>query len=348
MCRWLVLSSAGALTCTFADCCARWSESSSVLFYFGGLMAIFRARNILLGFILLLVFHSVLSITAVADDGKKSADSSTSNSAGSKPNSSSSKPESGLTERERWLFDRVEQLEKRVSELETQHTVPGPEAVTPIAEPSPSPLPSIEPAAPISTNGLPPISFSSSSLNVGKQEQAIPASATGTEKPKKAEPFAYADWTWLNGNSRTKDSPLDTKYFTPEFRADTTYIYDFAHPQDHTLTGTSESGRTDEFQVQQLGVGGDFHVGNVQGRLMTQFGMYSTMTPRNDPTVGKGQWQLDNAYRYVSEAYGGYHINALHGINIQAGIFMSYVGLFSYYNFDNWTYQPSYVSSNTP
>jgi hypothetical protein len=36
------------------------------------------------------------------------------------------------------------------------------------------------------------------------------------------------------------------------------------------------------------------------------------------------------------------------GINIQAGIFMSYVGLFSYYNFDNWAYQPSYVSSNTP
>ena len=29
-------------------------------------------------------------------------------------------------------------------------------------------------------------------------------------------------------------------------------------------------------------------------------------------------------------------------------MFVSYVGLFSYYNFDNWTYQPSYVSSNTP
>jgi hypothetical protein len=27
---------------------------------------------------------------------------------------------------------------------------------------------------------------------------------------------------------------------------------------------------------------------------------------------------------------------------------MSYIGLFSYYNFDNWAYQPSYVSSNTP
>jgi hypothetical protein len=81
---------------------------------------------------------------------------------------------------------------------------------------------------------------------------------------------------------------------------------------------------------------------------MTQFGMYSTTTPRNDPSPAKGQWDLSDAYRYVSEAYGGYHINALNGINIDAGIFMSYIGLFSYYNFDNWAYQPSYVSSNTP
>jgi hypothetical protein len=57
---------------------------------------------------------------------------------------------------------------------------------------------------------------------------------------------------------------------------------------------------------------------------------------------------LDNAYRYISEAYGGYHFNALHGINVDGGIFMSYIGLFSYYQFDNWAYQPSYVSSNTP
>src|SRR5262249_952744 len=51
---------------------------------------------------------------------------------------------------------------------------------------------------------------------------------------------------------------------------------------------------------------------------------------------------------YVSEAYGGYHFNVNHGLNVDAGIFVSYIGLFSYYNFDNWTYQPSYVSSNTP
>ncbi|MDB4917606.1 MAG: hypothetical protein JWM95_5250 [Gemmatimonadetes bacterium] len=163
-----------------------------------------------------------------------------------------------------------------------------------------------------------------------------------------AAPFSKYDWTWLNGNSRQKEAVLDGKYFTGEFRADITYVADFNHPRDHTLVGTSESGRTGEVQVQQLGIGGDFHAGNARGRFMTQFGMYSTMTPRNDASPGRGQWKLDDAYRYLSEAYGGYHWNAMHGINLDAGIFMSYVGLFSYYNFDNWAYQPSYVSSNTP
>jgi len=168
------------------------------------------------------------------------------------------------------------------------------------------------------------------------------------EKKPKAEPFAFADWTWLNGNPRTKEVPLDTKFFTPEIRADVDYIYDFNHPQDDTISGSSEVFRSNEVQMTQLGVGGDFHYDNVRARLMTQFGMYSQTTPRNDASPARGQWNLADAYRYLSEAYGGYHFNVLHGINVDAGIFMSYVGLFSYYNFDNWAYQPSYVSSNTP
>lgn len=175
-----------------------------------------------------------------------------------------------------------------------------------------------------------------------------PATNPDAGKQEKAAPFAFADFTWLNGTSREKDPPLDTKFFTPEFRADVSYIDDLHHPIDHTLVGSSESGRANEFQVQQLGIGGDFHFDNVRGRLMTQFGMYSTMTPRNDATPGVGQWDLWDAYRYVSEAYGGYHFDWLNGVNVDAGIFMSYIGLFSYYNYDNWAYQPSYVSSNTP
>ena len=178
-------------------------------------------------------------------------------------------------------------------------------------------------------------------------EAVLPASAQ-TEKQKPSEPFAFADFTWLNGNPRTKTPAFDSKFFTPEIRADVDYIVDFNHPADDSIGGSSEVFRANEFHVTQFGVGGDFHYDNVRARLMTQFGMYSFTTPRNDASPARGQWNLDTAYRYVSEAYGGYHFNVLHGINVDAGIFMSYVGLFSYYNFDNWAYQPSYVSSNTP
>ena len=182
---------------------------------------------------------------------------------------------------------------------------------------------------------------------VASAQTQIESSNTQAKAPK-AEPFAFADWTWLNGNARTKESPLDTKFFTPEIRADVDYIYDFNHPKDDTISGSSEVFRSNEIQMTQFGVGGDFHYDNVRARLMTQFGLYSQTTPRNDASPARGQWNLDNAYRYLSEAYGGYHFNALHGVNVDAGIFMSYIGLFSYYNFDNWAYQPSYVSSNTP
>ena len=164
----------------------------------------------------------------------------------------------------------------------------------------------------------------------------------------KVAPFSDADWTWLNGNPRTKEIFWDTKFFTPEIRSDTVYVYDFNHPTDHSIGGSSELFRSQEVQLTQLGVGGDFHYDNVRARLMTQFGLYSETTPRNDPSPGHGQWDLDTAYRYIAEAYGGYHFNVLDGINVDAGIFMSYIGLFSYYQFDNWAYQPSYVSSNTP
>ncbi len=168
-------------------------------------------------------------------------------------------------------------------------------------------------------------------------------------QPEKV-PFAFADFSWAPGNYGASERPLTLGdgIFTGELRVDTAYHYSFANPKDDTISGSSEVFRHGEVQLTQLGVGGDFYYKGVHARLMTQFGMYSQTTPRNDASPARGQWSLADAFRYISEAYGGYHIDALHGINIQAGIFMSYVGLWSYYNFDNWTYQPSYVSSNTP
>jgi putative OmpL-like beta-barrel porin-2 len=188
--------------------------------------------------------------------------------------------------------------------------------------------------------------------SVAAQTQSVSSPAAPSQVAKRApapaEPFGFADWTWLNGNPRTKKPAFDSEFFTPEIRADVDYVYDLNHPKDNTIGGSSEVFRANEVQVTQLGVGGDFHYDNVHARLMTQYGLYSQGTPRNDASPSRGQWNLADAYRYLSEAYGGYHFNKLHGINVDAGIFLSYVGLFSYYQFDNWAYQPSYVSSNTP
>src|SRR5205809_3932223 len=250
-----------------------------------------------------------------------------------------------LTERERWMLDRMEQLEKRVAELEAK----GQPAVPSSSEPAAS-----QPPAAVPATAQPGIGGTVGSGEVASvvPSAALPATPRTQEKvrtkPANAEPFAFADFTWLTGNARTKDTPYATRFFTPEIRSDVNYTYDFRHPQDDTISGSSEIFRANEVQVTQLGVGGDFHYDNVRARLMTQFGLYSQTTPRNDASPSRGQWNLDNAYRYLSEAYGGYHFSALHGINVDAGIFMSYVGLFSYYQFDNWAYQPTYVSSNTP
>jgi hypothetical protein len=174
------------------------------------------------------------------------------------------------------------------------------------------------------------------------------AQTAAPAKPEPTVPFAYADWTWLNGNARNKDAVWDSKFFTPEIRLDTDFVSSFNHPKDDTIGGSTEIFRSNEIQLDQISFGGDLHWQNVRARVLTMGGMFAVTTPRNDGSVGRGQWDLRGAYKYFSEAYGGYHFNVNHGLNVDAGIFVSYIGLFSYYNFDNWAYQPSYVSSNTP
>ena len=161
-------------------------------------------------------------------------------------------------------------------------------------------------------------------------------------------PFAFGDFTWLNGSPRNHQPVFDTNFFTPDVRLDSNFIEERAHPADHTIVGSTEAFRSGEFQIEQISFGGDFHYDNVRARILTMFGEFATTTPRNDASSAVGQWDLQDAYRYVSEANAGYHWDVNHGLNVDAGIFVSYIGLFSYYNYDNWTYQPSFVSSNTP
>jgi hypothetical protein len=256
----------------------------------------------------------------------------------------------------RWLKGEhltMQDLESPAPLTASVHSIPAGPATSPSEAPS---IPDVTPLPTRTVPADPPTSPPASPPAPAPQQAAPPAPSLpdALQAPPAAPavdndtPFAYGDFTWLNGTPRNKDTVLDTKFFTPEIRFDTHYMEDFNQPLDHTIVGATESFRSGEVQIEQASVGGDFHWENVRGRILFMFGLFATTTPRNDASFGVGQWNLRDAYKYVSEAYGGYHFNVNHGLNVDAGIFVSYIGLFSYYNYDNWTYQPSYVSSNTP
>jgi hypothetical protein len=293
-----------------------------------------------------------------------------------------------LTAREKQLLDRLERLEQRLASMEAKAVSAAPPAgflwpsapkttpsdeylvasLSPVATATPqAPSPQTPEAPPPAQTPAPQQSggragpIATPPTTVAPPEHRMPDALQAPDAAPAVDndtPFAFGDISWLNGSARTKDTVLDTKFFTPEIRFDTHYMEDFNQPIDHTIVGSTESFRSGEVQIEQASVGGDFHWQNVRGRILFMDGLFATTTPRNDAssatgsgngnTGGVGQWDLQNAYKYVSEAYGGYHFNVQHGLNVDAGIFVSYIGLFSYYNFDNWAYQPSYVSSNTP
>ena len=92
---------------------------------------------------------------------------------------------------------------------------------------------------------MPDASPNAASVGASPAPVAVQASnespATAPAKPAKIAPFSDWDWTWLNGNPRTKDAAFDSKFFTPEIRADATYTYDFNKPIDNTITDRAKS-----------------------------------------------------------------------------------------------------------
>jgi hypothetical protein len=170
-----------------------------------------------------------------------------------------------------------------------------------------------------------------------------------TKSTQKGEPFEGIDMTWQNGSDRrTKNIWTNLNYFTPSILLDVNYTYSFNNPNDNTVVGSTALTRNNEVQLSALHFGGDFSYEGARARFMTQFGTRSQVVPRNDLSPYKGQYQLANVYRFLSEAYAGYHFKRLNGINIDAGLFMSYIGLNSFYQAENWEYQASFTSDNTP
>jgi hypothetical protein len=85
------------------------------------------------------------------------------------------------------------------------------------------------------------------------------------------------------------------------------YIYDYNHPRDDAMGGSTEIFHSMEVQMEQLCFGGDFHWNNVsRSNIDHEWDVRChDVTERRQPCT----WSVVSfrAYRYISEGWGGYH-----------------------------------------
>lgn len=181
-----------------------------------------------------------------------------------------------------------------------------------------------------------------------ERPQATASAASPPAAP--GAPFAWGDFTWMNGQSRQKDFPLKPfgDAVTLSLYLDVNYAYSVNHPRDNTFTGTASVPRHNELNVNLASIGTEWNYRNVIGRLSLQYGSMISIVQDLDGTTARGRNIGVQNLRYIREATVGYHFDALHGINVEGGIFMSYMGLESYLLAENWNYTRSVVCEHTP
>ncbi len=163
------------------------------------------------------------------------------------------------------------------------------------------------------------------------------------------------DLTWVNGQNRQRNFPLtvtDKKtgetILTGVAYADTYYNYNFNNPIDNTHTISSTIGRHKEFTVNLVSIGVETYYKNIIGRIWLQTGSMVNIVQEQDATVNRGRNTSTSNLKLIREASAGYHFNKWHGVNVEMGIFMSYIGLESYITQENWNYQRSMICEFTP
>ncbi|HEX9980183.1 MAG TPA: outer membrane beta-barrel protein [Flavobacterium sp.] len=167
-------------------------------------------------------------------------------------------------------------------------------------------------------------------------------------------PFNGMDLSWINGQNRQTSFPLiltdkaDETIVTGVAYLDTYFNYDFNNPIDNTHTISSTIGRNNEFTLNLASIGIETNYKNIIGRIRLQYGQMGSIIQDLDATTQHGRNTSINNLKNIREAAAGYHFNSWYGINVEMGIFMSYIGLESYITQENWSYQRSMVCDFTP
>lgn len=183
------------------------------------------------------------------------------------------------------------------------------------------------------------------------QAPAVPAKPLDIAEP----PFAFGDFTWLNGNNRQPDSLLKLGPVTIGMIVDAYYLFQFARPIDHTAFPSVAAVRHNELSLNMVGFGAelppnaiDTRNGGPIGQFNLQYGATAEAAMGQDTTFARGSYLSRTAYQPIRTAQAGWHFHWLHGVNIELGIFPSYVAMESYLPAENWNYLHPFVSDFTP
>jgi len=183
---------------------------------------------------------------------------------------------------------------------------------------------------------------------------AAPKPAAKADSATAKIPFDGLDLTWVNGQNRQSNFPLVVKdkdgetILTGTALLDGYFNYNFARPLDHTQTISAVTGRAQEFSLALASIGIESNYKNVIGRLWLQTGSMLHVIQEADGSVLRGRNTGTGNLKFIREAAAGYHFNVAYGLNVELGIFMSYIGLESYVMQENWNYQRSLVCDFTP
>jgi hypothetical protein len=180
-----------------------------------------------------------------------------------------------------------------------------------------------------------------------------PAAAPVADKTKpldEREPlFGEFDYSWMNGNNPQSSSLLGLGPINLVFYADSYYAFQFSQPIDHTIFQSTVAPRHNEISVNLLALGIEVaNVGGPIGRFYIDYGSNVDTVAGQDRTGSRGFFLSNSIFRNIQQSAAGWHFHALHGVNLEAGIFPSYVGLESYLPQENWNYTKQFLSDFTP
>jgi hypothetical protein len=150
--------------------------------------------------------------------------------------------------------------------------------------------------------------------------------ANGAERPldEREPPYGNGDWSWLNGTNRQPGSLLKWGPITGSIFVDAYYAFQFSQPQDHTIFLTTAAPRHNEISINLVALGVEVaDLGGPIGRLYLQAGSNDETLWGQDASTLRGQFLTLRTFAPVQQAAAGWHFSALHGVNVEGGIFPS-------------------------